>query len=174
LILIGYTSGILRTQFEKNKDIQTIYKFSDVYTLLMKNMQWARYECKILDLAKAYDGYSFYFPAFLDFRGRIYRNGIFHFHERDLARSLLLFYCSPNESDLARSLLLYDCISQNEQDHMNEKLYYRCLISTLYLGESFYEMKNSDFKQTNIVSRRSWVKFCVLVKCSYVQHSSNT
>jgi len=37
-------------------------------------------------------------------------------------------------------------------------------------------MKNYDFKQTktNIVSRRSWVKFCVLVKCSYVQHSSNT
>ena len=33
---------------------------------------------------------TFYLPAFLDFRGRIYRSGILHFHERDLARSLIL------------------------------------------------------------------------------------
>ncbi|GKE67436.1 hypothetical protein Tco_1521597 [Tanacetum coccineum] len=29
-----------------------------------------------------------FLPAFIDFRGRIYRSGILHFHERDLARSL--------------------------------------------------------------------------------------
>lgn len=42
-------------------------------------------------MASAYAGYTFYIPAFLDFRGRIYRSGILHFHERDLARSLILF-----------------------------------------------------------------------------------
>ena len=42
-------------------------------------------------MAMAYDGYRFYYPAFfLDFRGRIYRSGIFHLHERDFARSLIL------------------------------------------------------------------------------------
>lgn len=38
-------------------------------------------------LASAYEGYQFYLPSFIDFRGRIYRSGILHFHERDLARS---------------------------------------------------------------------------------------
>lgn len=33
-------------------------------------------------------------PAFLDFRGRIYRSGVMHFHERDLSRSQRLFYDS--------------------------------------------------------------------------------
>ncbi len=40
-------------------------------------------------MAKAYDGYRFYLPAFLNFRGRIYRCDIFHFHERNFARSLI-------------------------------------------------------------------------------------
>jgi DNA-directed RNA polymerase len=89
-VILPRASGILRSHYEKNSKIKMYYKFSDVYALLIKNMQRARYECTILDLAKAYEGYSIYFPAFLDFRGRIYRSGIFHFHERDLARSLLL------------------------------------------------------------------------------------
>ncbi|XP_027333857.1 uncharacterized protein LOC113848504 [Abrus precatorius] len=91
--ILPRATGILRRHFNKNRDIESIYTFNDVCSLLMRNMQQARYECTILDLAKAYNGYSFYFPAFLDFRGRIYRSGIFHFHERDLARSLLLFDC---------------------------------------------------------------------------------
>lgn len=45
----------------------------------------------MLDIADAYQGYQFYVPAFIDFRGRIYRSGILHFHERDLARSLIIF-----------------------------------------------------------------------------------
>nr|GEY72659.1 hypothetical protein [Tanacetum cinerariifolium] len=51
----------------------------------------ARYEKLILEMAKAYLGYDFYMPAFIDFRGRIYRSSILHFHERDLARSLIIF-----------------------------------------------------------------------------------
>ena len=59
--------------------------------ILSTNIQRARYERTVIDMANAYRGYRFYLPAFLDFRGRIYRSGIFHFHERDLARSLILF-----------------------------------------------------------------------------------
>ncbi|KAL8146230.1 hypothetical protein AgCh_004102 [Apium graveolens] len=54
-------------------------------------MQRSCYEQYVLKLAIAYEGYHFYLPAFLDFRGRIYRSGILHFHERDLARSLVVF-----------------------------------------------------------------------------------
>lgn len=102
-VILPHASGILRTHFDKHKDIKTIYKLSEVYALLMKNMQRARYECTIIDLAKAYDGYSLYFPAFIDFRGRIYRCGIFHFHERDLARSLLLLDCKDKSSNTYRN-----------------------------------------------------------------------
>ncbi|KAL8125465.1 hypothetical protein AgCh_012956 [Apium graveolens] len=42
--------------------------------------------------------------TFLDFRGRIYRSGILHFHERDLARSLVVFaedaYGLDNQKDM--------------------------------------------------------------------------
>ena len=53
----------------------------------------------IIKLATAYNGYRFYLPAFLDFRGRIYRSGILHFHERDLARSLLVFADTRKSKD---------------------------------------------------------------------------
>ncbi|KAL0386617.1 UNVERIFIED_CONTAM: putative DNA-directed RNA polymerase [Sesamum latifolium] len=43
----------------------------------------------------SYEGYQFYLPSFIDFRGRIYRSGILHFHERDLARSLIVFAPNP-------------------------------------------------------------------------------
>lgn len=56
-----------------------------------KRVQCARYEDFVITLASAYEGYSFYLPAFMDFRGRIYRSGVLHFHERDLARSLIQF-----------------------------------------------------------------------------------
>lgn len=64
-----------------------------------KRIQRARYEQFLLELATVYEGFPLYFPAFLDFRGRIYRTGILHFHERDLARSLLLF-CGDQDLDL--------------------------------------------------------------------------
>nr|GEY18452.1 DNA-dependent RNA polymerase, mitochondrial [Tanacetum cinerariifolium] len=58
---------------------------------VMRKREQARYEKLILEMAKAYLGYDFYMPAFIDFRGRIYRSSILHFHERDLARSLIIF-----------------------------------------------------------------------------------
>jgi len=67
--------------------------------MINKDIQRACYEQFILDLAEAYEGYQFYLPSFLDFRGRIYRCGINHFHERDLARSLILFAESGPDSD---------------------------------------------------------------------------
>ncbi|XP_075097792.1 putative DNA-directed RNA polymerase [Nicotiana tabacum] len=67
----------------------------NIYPTLLKefltDIQRARYERFIPDIASAYEGYEFYLPAFLDFRSRIYRARVLHFHERDLARSLIVF-----------------------------------------------------------------------------------
>nr|CAA71809.1 RNA polymerase [Beta vulgaris subsp. maritima] len=126
--ILANASGILRTTYDNDeyKEIRSIYRYSELVTILMKNMQRARYECTILDLAEAYRGYSIYFPAFLDFRGRIYRSGIFHFHERDLARSLLLFEKTSNYLDEKKMDSLFD----------------KYLIATEFLYSSYSSEKN--------------------------------
>jgi len=63
---------------------------SELQAMLKKNIQIASCEQVFLDLAESLEGYNIYFPAFLDFRGRIYRSGLLHFHERDLSRSLVM------------------------------------------------------------------------------------
>lgn len=84
-------SILLREFHMKDEVINKLCSFSELLHTLCKNIQRTRYEKLIINLAIAYDGYHFYLPAFLDFRGRIYRSGILHFHERDLARSLIVF-----------------------------------------------------------------------------------
>ncbi|XP_051115576.1 probable DNA-directed RNA polymerase [Andrographis paniculata] len=76
------------------QNLEGIQEKNSLESLLMEvsvKIQQAFTEGLILQVASAYEGYDFYLPAFLDFRGRIYRSGILHFHERDLAKSLLLF-----------------------------------------------------------------------------------
>ncbi|KAL4336272.1 hypothetical protein GQ457_07G000170 [Hibiscus cannabinus] len=53
----------------------TNYVGSTLSTLI-KNIQRARFEQFILKVAKAPYGYKLYFPAYLDFRGRIYRTAV--------------------------------------------------------------------------------------------------
>lgn len=69
------------------KEIHRLTDYSSLIQTFCTNIQRARYEQTLIEMASAYDGYTFDLPAFLDFRGRIYRSGILHFHERDLARS---------------------------------------------------------------------------------------
>lgn len=82
-----------------------------------KNIQASNFELNIIKIAGALAGYKFYIPAFLDFRGRNYRYGLFHFHERDLVRSLILFADSDDspahtrntdtvQPDLERNIVL--------------------------------------------------------------------
>lgn len=84
-------SDILRKSYDEDDSIRNVSTFPSLFQTLLKRIQRARTESFILTLASAYDGYKFYLPAFLDFRGRIYRSGILHFHERDIARSLIVF-----------------------------------------------------------------------------------
>lgn len=84
-------TNLLREFHMKDEVINKLCSFNELLHTLSKNIQRSRYENLIIKLAKAYDGYHFYLPAFLDFRGRIYRSGVLHFHERDLARSLIVF-----------------------------------------------------------------------------------
>lgn len=88
---VKVVSSLLRDLYIKDEVIQKFCSFGELLQTLCKKIQRARYERLIIKLANAYDGYHFYLPAFLDFRGRIYRCGVLHFHERDLARSLITF-----------------------------------------------------------------------------------
>nr|YP_005090412.1 orf2 gene product [Dorcoceras hygrometricum]AEK53323.1 hypothetical protein [Dorcoceras hygrometricum] len=82
---------LLREFYMNNADIKPYASFNELRQIVYKHIQTSRNERMIIKLADAYDGYQFYLPAFLDFRGRIYRSGILHFHERDLARSMIMF-----------------------------------------------------------------------------------
>lgn len=90
----------LRDSYINDSYIKNNFTFNELLQGLYKDIQQARYEALIFSLSMAYDGYQFYLPAFLDFRGRIYRSGVLHFHERDLARSLILFADSNNSIPL--------------------------------------------------------------------------
>lgn len=87
----------LRELYMKDEVIKKFCSFNEILNIVHKHIQRSRYENFILNLALAYDGYQFDLPAFLDFRGRIYRSGILHFHERDLARSLIIFADKKDE-----------------------------------------------------------------------------
>jgi len=91
LDLLKVSSKLREYHMNDVAGIQKLCSFSELFSTICKNIQRASYDKLILELASAYDGYHFYLPAFLDFRGRIYRSGVLHFHERDLARSLILF-----------------------------------------------------------------------------------
>lgn len=66
-------------------------RFSVIASILDKQVQRSRYDEFLISLADALQGYDLWCPAFVDFRGRIYRTGFLHFHERDIAKSRLLF-----------------------------------------------------------------------------------
>ena len=85
-------SDLLRfSYFNNDEGVMDVCRCDVLLADLFHRVQRARYEDFVLLLATAYSGYRFYLPAFIDFRGRIYRAGVLHFHERDLARSLIVF-----------------------------------------------------------------------------------
>ena len=94
---------LLRDFYMNDEVIKELCSFNELINTLCKNIQRARYEKLIIKLAKAYDGYHFYLPAFVDFRGRIYRSGIMHLHERDLARSMIVFANSESSDNFNNS-----------------------------------------------------------------------
>nr|QHB79551.1 DNA-dependent RNA polymerase [Sesuvium portulacastrum] len=95
---------LIRSLYMNDAIINKSFSFNDIIQFFSKNIQRARYEQLIIKLANAYAGYTFYLPAFLDFRGRIYRSGVLHFHERDLARSLIVF-AGDDSSEMNKNLM---------------------------------------------------------------------
>ena len=96
----------LRKFHYENPDIRGSCNFNELLNILYGYIQRSNYEQLIVKLAIAYEGYDFYLPAFIDFRGRIYRSGVLHFHDRDLARGMLLFSGCGKE-DLTQNKLVY-------------------------------------------------------------------
>lgn len=95
----------LNQYYHNDPEIKKNYNFWPLYKLLLKNITEANYQQNILYLADAYKGYYLYFPCFMDFRGRNYRYGPFHFHERDLVRSLIVFGDPGQEPNTDEDLL---------------------------------------------------------------------
>ncbi|KAK8491911.1 hypothetical protein V6N11_080504 [Hibiscus sabdariffa] len=78
-----YTSRRLIKSVSKGADdvedgfeCENIESYQDGNQEKKEGMERARFEQFILKLAKALDGYKFYLPAYLDFRGRIYRTAV--------------------------------------------------------------------------------------------------
>ena len=102
-------SDLLRYTYFLDKGVQDICSCNVLIMELVKRVQRARYEDFVITLAKAFRGFKMDFPAFMDFRGRIYRSGVLHFHERDLARSLLLFAGKPQiNNPLSTNTIMQD------------------------------------------------------------------
>ncbi|KAL6310585.1 hypothetical protein AAG906_019256 [Vitis piasezkii] len=91
---------LLRNSYLSNNDLTQVCNYQDLLKVFLERIQRARYETFVINIASAYEGYKIYLPAFVDFRGRIYRAGVLHFHERDLARSLVLFTCNNPSGEL--------------------------------------------------------------------------
>lgn len=131
-------SALLREVHNQHPVISKSYRYFELLKALNCDIQIAIYEQRILKLAKAYAGYTFYLPAFLDFRGRIYRYGFIHFHERDLVRSLILLRVTRKS---IRMLLRLPLVSIIKNLLPTRKLYHgiikriRSLITFLMLGE---------------------------------------
>lgn len=119
------------------------FKFSTLVKILDKRIQQARYEQLIIRIATAYEGLSFYLPAFLDFRGRIYRTGILNFHERSLIRSLILFDDDPKYEAILSEL--------KDEDLSRMRMYFYCSAASHY--KSFYSIKESMEWFSNILDK---------------------
>ncbi|KZV14671.1 DNA-dependent RNA polymerase [Dorcoceras hygrometricum] len=104
---------LIRISYFNNKAIKYACSLSFLLKELAKRVQAARYEDFIIRLASAYEDYVFYLPAFMDFRGRIYRSGILHFHERDLSRCFILFDNNQQEGNEGSKLLENDIVASS-------------------------------------------------------------
>lgn len=151
-ITMNDASKLLRECYMNYDKIHPIYKFGELVEILSKNVQQSRYEQTIIDMAMAYDGYRFYYPAFLDFRGRIYRSGIFHFHERDFARSLILLAddkttIKEEDYDKLRKRFLIATAFHYQKFQCEEKAYTRIVFILNY----FDKLSNYTTKEDKII-----------------------
>ena len=89
--LSAFYLQIKKNEEAKAKKETLLPPLEEVRLAFLAKIEKARAQEDLLRMAEMLRGMTFYFPAFLDFRGRIYRLGQLHFHGSDLARSLLLF-----------------------------------------------------------------------------------
>ena len=116
---------LLSSLLFKHEELSTIYRYSELKSVLLKNIHASTFELYTMKIAEAYLDYKIYFPIFLDFRGRNYRHGPFHFHERDLVRSLIIF----DESDDSAA----HTINSDDED----RILHNFLISAAYHKSKF-------------------------------------
>ena len=136
-------SDLLRSCYINDGGVRDVCSCNVLLGELIRRVQRARYEEFVLMLASAYNGYQFYLPAFMDFRGRIYRSGVLHFHERDLARSLIVF---------ARKAEAPSCPRTIRKDFVCEAAFKYTKFSTLDSAHKWYEEHQSLMMNVSDVS----------------------
>lgn len=122
---------LLRECYLNSSVLNKKCSLSNLIDVLCENIQRSQFEQLIISMADAYRGYDFYLPAYLDFRGRIYRSGMLHFHERDLARSLIIFGDYSQLYDPHKNIL-------NLEKMTNDVYYQKKKLKTLINNAAFH------------------------------------
>jgi DNA-directed RNA polymerase len=140
------------------KDVAEQYGVKALINLFLKNVQQAGFEQATLELAEALVSYKFYLPVYMDFRGRNYRRGVFHFHERDLMRSLFLF-ATPNDPKR-------DPIEEGKKK-LTQQQY-----DSFFASAAFHHAKHENYTyaanwfKNNIMITRYKKKYDPILRCS--------
>lgn len=125
------------------ENLKKSFKVDELITILHKNIQRATFEQATLKLAESLVGYRFYLPVYLDFRGRNYRRGVFHFHERDFMRSLFLFADPYNDDD--------DISEEGLELKWNQNMWVsNDEISCIRASTAFHQKKFSSYNEADV------------------------
>lgn len=135
-------SDILRNYHLKDY-INKLFSYSELVNFLNKSIQRARFERTVIEQADAFQGYDLYFPASLDFRGRIYRSGIMHYHQREICKSLIEFSGREKDLDVRDEKYLYEY-------SYSLSFYYDSFKSINEASNWFMKNKNYLFKSSKI------------------------
>ena len=115
-----YVTNLRAEAMNQNSD----FDYKSVLANAVEEINRAKWENARLELFSMLKGLKYYFPPFVDFRGRIYRTGLISPHERVMIRALSCFawekVCSPEKHTKCRRIL------------------------TLYLGHQIKRCRNND------------------------------
>jgi len=168
----------LRKLFLKNEKMKDSFDVNELISVWSKNIQSACYEQYLLQLAEALCGYKIYFPCFLDFRGRNYRYGPFHFHERDLVRSLILFAHPGREA----------IVPTSEQIEAETELFEKTggahtlavdverwvnVINSLYTATAFHFAKFDNYNEARDFSHKLYDAIKIPIRKAMEQNSAS-
>lgn len=123
-----YVTNLRAEAMNQNSD----FDYKSVLANAVEEINRAKWENARLELFSMLKGLKYYFPAFVDFRGRIYRTGLISPHERVMIRALSCFawekVCSPEEHEKCRRVLILYLGHQIKRCHTHEEAIQEALL----------------------------------------------